>query len=400
VKPLLLTLLGLSLAANAALSLSRTNAPAAARTGSANTSRPVSQESPQSRAPRSPATPQTGYARFWETLRAGDPDAVARLRAAGWPENAIRALVVAQIDDVYRPRRKALYPRENWSEYWKLGPFAGIWNAERAKAHRDLNREHQAVLKKLLGADYIPEPNRWDERRFGKLSPAQFAGLWMITDDYQALMIEASGGSEKISLPEDKEKIAYLERELQADLARLLSPDELFNYELRTSAIASNLRTRLAAFSPSEEEFRQIFALAKATTQRLGASNVTSAAQTEIDAELKKRLSEERWEDYARAKNGEYRQLHLLAERLQLPTANAVAAFNVQTDIRKRARDLKPPSGATPAEARQALDTAKAALAREAEERLVQALGRRGYDAYRSRPNHWLRSLEPAPVGK
>ncbi len=55
--------------------------------------------------------------------------------------------------------------------------------------------------------------------------------------------------------------MAFIEREREADLAALLTPSELFEFEIRTSATARRLTHSLTAFDASEEEFRQLYSI-------------------------------------------------------------------------------------------------------------------------------------------
>ncbi|MGC4072044.1 MAG: hypothetical protein QM760_05920 [Nibricoccus sp.] len=405
-KPLLL-LLGLSLAANAALFLTRP-APApssfsVSTSGGSSNSRPSSAAA--SASSDKSAVPPGPYAPLWEKLRTGDASVVASLRAAGWPEEAIRALVEAQVNDLYRARSRALTPDYSKVEYWRQNPYSSTWTADTAKAWRDLNREKTAMLKKLLGDDYAPVPNLYAADRYPNLTPAQIETVQAIEEDYRVLRYGITGtGNDynSILLPEDREKLAYLEKEKTADLSKVISADTQLELDLRNSNAASQLRFQLTAFDPSEEEFRKIFALQKTATDALGItySNATAAqrealnkSQASIDAQVKEILTPERYADYTRAKDYEYRRLYQLTERLELPKDKALAAYAVKADIEKRYREIKPTPGPDGAKAAAA---ARSALAQEAEQLLVESLGQRGYDAYKSAGANWLTRMTPA----
>ncbi len=395
-KPLLL-LLGLSLAANAVLILARPSAPSAAPT-----SPEAAASADPAKAPANPATalpvplqsPPNPYAAFWEKLPPGDPALAAKLRAAGWPEDAIRALVTAYVADLFRPRERAFQSSVMGQEYWRQAYF-GNRSPAATKAWRDLKHEKQALLKSLLGANYIPEPSA--DVRFAGLSPAVAESVAMIEQDYAVLTAEVRGDrtlGTTLLLPEDREKLLFLEKEKAADLAKVLSPEQLLDYELKNSTTAPSLRYNLTAFNPTEQEFRELYALQKTLTERFGSTMVgmsaserdaRTKAQAGIDAQVKQLLSPERYEDYTRAKDFDYRALYQIADKLQLRPENALAAYEVKTDIETRARSLSYTDGRD----------ARIALAQEAEKRLVEALGQRGYEAYKSNGAYWLRNLNP-----
>ena len=408
-KPLLL-LVTLSLAANAVMFFTR---PAASTNASSSSTRGLTSSASASVATTSnaasagtsakSAAPESPYAPLWVKLRAGDPAVVASLRAAGWPEEAIRALVEAHVNDLFRSRSRALTPDYGKAEYWRQNAYSSMWTPSLAKAWRDLNREKTATLKKLLGDDYSPTPHIQTAQRYPNLTPPQIEAVQMIEEDYRVLRSEVIGTNDynAVLLPEDREKLAYLEKEKLADLSKVVSPAELFELDLRNSNVASSLRYQLTAFDPSEEEFRKIFALQKAATDALGVTNSASSpaqrdalnkSQTAIDAQVKEILSPERYAEYVRAKDYEYRRLYQLAERLQLPKEKALAAYAVKADIEKRLREIKPTPGPDAAKTTAA---ARAALAAEAEQLLVESLGQRGYEAYKGSGPNWLSRLVP-----
>jgi hypothetical protein len=394
-KPLLI-LLGLSLAANAALYFTRpanssktaSAAPASPSASGATTEKTSTSQTNNTSAAAHP------HAAFWAKLPPGDPALAEKLRAAGWPEDAIRALVTAYVQDLFRPRERALQSDSTSGEYWRQSYF-GNRSPAAYKTWRDLQREKLTLMKTILGADYIPEPSQ--DVRFAGLNPAVAESVAMIEQDYSVLTAEVRGDrtfGTTLLLPEDREKLAFLEKEKAADLAKVLSPEQLLDYELKNSSTASSLRYSLAAFNPTEQEFREIYALQKTLTERLGPLSAgmsvsqredRNAAQAEIDAQVKQRLSPERYEDYTRAKDFDYRALYQIADKLQLRPENALAAYEVKADIEKRAREIQPTSG----------PDARAALVQEAEKRLVEALGQHGYEAYKLNGAFWLRNLNP-----
>jgi hypothetical protein len=408
-KPLLL-LLGLSLAANAVMFFARPAAPSS--DSSAPSTRDPANSAPTPGAAAGNAAPGTSsaksaspdspYAPLWAKLRAGDPAIVASLRAAGWPEEAIRAVVSALIGDSYQSRFDALRASPNPQEYWRQDSFYNRSTPEQRKASHELSREMRARLKSLLGEDYLPE-QPWQDPRFARYTPAQAEALRMIEEDYNVLTSEIRGNptaGRTILLPEDREKLRYLEKEKAADMARILSPSELVEYELRHSIAASYLRNNLSGLRASEEEFRALFPHQKVMMDKMGISTgspsindrtVREQAQREMDAAAKTVLTPERYEDYVRAKDYDYGRLVALADRLQLPPERATAAYEVKADIEKRLRALRP-SGP---DAAKTLAASRTELAAEAEKRLVEALGQRGYEAYKANGAYWLNNLTP-----
>jgi hypothetical protein len=380
------TLLALSVAANAAFYFTT-------RAGSADT-KPARNSAASRIVPTSnataAATPRPAAA-IWEKLRAGDPAALNDLRAAGWPEDVLRSVVVILVDDLFRDREAALRASA-WADadYWKERSFT----FGNAKDSLLLKREKHALLKKILGPDYQPPLD--SDQRYAALSPEKAAAVAAINDDYQILRAELREGSELgligISLPEDAAKRALLTKEQRADLARALTPEELFEYDLRTSNTAATMRVTMDAFEPTEQEFRALFALQHKADEQSRTSSPDdpkisreerAKAKAEVEAQTKQLLGEQRYAELVRSRDNEYRRFHQIGQLLQLPPAAAVSAFEIKTDIETRARALKPPPR-TDATATAAHNEAHLALAAEGETRLAAILGPRGFEIFQT----------------
>ena len=406
-KPALKLLLAVSLAGNLALFgyvVSQRNASAITRaTGSGAVLK----------IPATPGTSKTGVgADVWKTLVTGDQPAdwVQVLHDAGFPDNIVRAIVSAQIRERYAARRAALqstnenqFWRKNWNSW-------GGWSGDPAgrAALRQLWRDERDELKQALGSAYAENPDyqRMLQRQFGGLPKEKIGKLQTIVEDYQDLVSEVHDSIEGIQLPEDREKLALLEKEKRADLAAVLSPEELQAYELRSSGTANSLRWQLSAFAPNEQEFRSIFALQRdfdlqfpdrrSNNSDEAAQKARSDAQTAMDAQIKASLGEARYADYQRAKDGNYQQLASLTDRLALPKETAVAVYDLSKDVQKRARGIQSDKNLNNDSRNQAL----AALVEEANAKIVASLGDRGAEAYKENGGWWLQNLAPRPAKK
>ena len=405
-KPALKLVLALSLAGNLALLgyvVSQRNASTTPRaTGTGATLKTTA----------SSGTAKNGTAAdMWKALVTGDQPAdwVQSLRNAGFPDNIVRAIVSAQIRERYAARRAALLKNDD-AQYWikTWNGWGGGDPASRA-ALRELWRAERAEIKDALGDAYAdsPEYQRMVQRQFGDLPKDKITALQTITEDYQELTSEIHQISNGVMLPEDREKLIFLEKEKRADLAGLLTPEELQTYELRSSQTANNLRWQLSAFAPNEQEFRSIFALQRdfelqfpdrsSNNSDEAAQKARSDAQTALDAQIKASLGEARYTDYQRAKDGNYQQVARLAERLALPKENAVAVYDLSKEVQKRINDIRNDKNLNNDTRNQAL----ASLADEATAKVTASLGGdRGFEAYKENGGWWLNNIAPRPAKK
>ena len=146
----------------------------------------------------------------------------------------------------------------------------------------DLGRRQSNLLKQLLGPDGVPgseEAQAYQHRQFGDLPRGKAERLQSIVHDYSDLRNQVFMTANGVMVPEDREKLAILEKEQRADLEAVLTPQELENYELRSSATANTLRSQLSLFSPTEDEFRAIFKVQQAFDEKYGAANAISGAE-------------------------------------------------------------------------------------------------------------------------
>src|SRR5207247_2906133 len=122
--------------------------------------------------------------------------------------------------------------------------------------------------------------------------------------------------SECLRLEQHHENLMRLQMQRASDLAGILSPQELDQYDLRNSPTANAMRAQMSGFQPTEEEFRKIFQLQKTFDSDFnrafdlsdnGQSGVKAraqqAAQEALNAEVKKTLGESRFNEWVRAQD-------------------------------------------------------------------------------------------------
>ncbi len=242
----------------------------------------------------------------WTKLHSDDgPTLVRNLRAAGFPPSMIRALVVASVRESFLPKYRAALPASaaEWS-YWKAG--STYYDSKLYADIRTLAREETDTVKRLLGADDAPADDPFavtNARRFGPLSAEKADQLRRLNEDYADMTYEARMAMRGLKFPGDAEKLAYLDAERRADIAKLLTPAEQEAYTLRSSPAADQLRYKLAAFNPTADEFRAIFAQQQAFDEKFAPSSTATPsvntpertlAQTQLQESLKTALGDAR----------------------------------------------------------------------------------------------------------
>ena len=181
---------------------------------------------------------------------------IANLRAIGCPELTIREIVKADVNDLFCARRSTL-TKTNEYQYWRADPMN--LSKEQARQLDELASE-QCELLKALGI----QPTSADLTAFrygGNYAGQQAKKLEFLPDDkresLQDLLFRQAQRS--VLAGNDQAKLAELREQSQSEIRSLLTPDEWYEYGLRNSIPASQVRSALKEVQPTEEEFRAIF---------------------------------------------------------------------------------------------------------------------------------------------
>ena len=332
---------------------------------------------------------------------------VANLRTAGFPPSIVRAIVAATIEDQYAERRRKILGDRPVPPYWKAESMAAQLSNPQMAELRTLAREEQDTLKQLLGPDSATsELNRYmQQRAYGDLAPEKIDAVQRIRQDYGELRAQIYAEAGTVMLPADREKLAMLEQEQRGDLAALLTPEELQQYDLRNSSTAQRMRTTLAAFNPTEQEFLAIYNLQSQFDQSHNTFGMAGmmdpeqqrqrrADQAQLQTQIKATLGDQRYQAYQQSMDPGFQAANRIVTTLQLPPENVAAMWNLQESTQQQAGAIRADRSLPSEQRSQALAT----LAAQTGQQLTNLLTPAGADAYRQTPGGlWLRSLEPPP---
>ncbi|HVS53930.1 MAG TPA: hypothetical protein VHD62_16360 [Opitutaceae bacterium] len=344
--------------------------------------------------------------KLWATLHSDDlATLVARMRAAGFPIYAIRATLNVLLDATYGARMRALITPDPNQPFWKsnnlMSPFGGM-NSNFAEYER-LSRERTKLMKDLLG-NFLWHDNgtlsTYDTRRYGGLAPEKIDQIERINADYSEMTSQIRAAMNGVTLPEDREKLALLQREQRADLVAALTPQELEDYDLRNSPTALRLRSQFGFFDATEDEYRTIYRLTAQYADKIYPTDVTTlgndfmsqrtAAQRELNDQLKAALGDERYAEYARSSDRDYQQLARLAERENIPLANAQQAYEVRNGVARESNRIVADTTLSDDQKRAALQT----LAQTTRAQLLNTLGQNAGSSYLKTADNWLTRVE------
>jgi hypothetical protein len=336
---------------------------------------------------------------------------IARLRSIGCPEQTIRDIIIADIEKLLAPRAQAIVPYRPNLQYWQPEEQE-LWHSydprEWQRQQRELDYEKRAVVRELLGVDLVGERLRqqgredYYSRRLSYLPESKRAEVRAILDKYsdEELALREKEWEEGESLtPEDRAQLRRLRQERQAELARVLSPAELQQYELWLSYTASKVREATYGMEATEEEFLKIYRLRKPFDDQWNPEEVDLSdpavrtrhqqARAELETQIRQSLGEARYALYQRGQDPDFRALNSVVARYKLPASVVNDVYAYKKLVQEARQALASNPALTPEEQQQALQE----IASETEHAVKEALGERAFN-YLLRRGHgqWIKS--------
>ncbi len=158
---------------------------------------------------------------------------------------------------------------------------------------------------------------------------------------------------------------------------------------MRTSSFANRLNAELREFNPTEKELRELFRLQTETEDQTGGTGRAAVTgrldpgeiaqrQNETREKIKAVLGAERFAEYERAQDGNYRSLSQLGERYNLPKENILQAYQIQQAMNSQVQQVSADPNQNPQQRQQAIQTVMG----QNQEALKQVLGDRAYKIF------------------
>ena len=256
-----------------------------------------------------PALPQVAPVN-WQTLK---PDAnlrtlVANLRALGFPPSVVRAVANQMITDQLGVGTVEQIP------FWRRGAH----NPEFVAAIQQATNQRREMLVDLLGADARPSAVMDPivrEQRYGQLSDEKVDLLESIGRDYNDLRTKLYAGSKPGDMPGILSAQVAAEQEQHAELASILTPEELVQHEMRNSSSANRLMSYLKSVDVNEAEYTALFraqqAFDSADPMRAGVTTTDAvvrrlAAQDQLNEQARAVLTDDRFYEYLKGSDLQY----------------------------------------------------------------------------------------------
>jgi len=322
---------------------------------------------------------------LWTRLHNEDPAAFEEnLRAAGLPPHVVSALLAADARERLRLR---------------TGDASEAVARATGPARTDPTAGSNGAVRRTSTATTAPPGPLGRNLEF--IDPARRDAVREIARDYDAMLADIRRNAPLLTDAE-KEMIATLEAERRRDLEPLLTPTELADFEMLKSPLYSRLTSETSEFQPTLEEFRAIYALEKQYTERFGRNGMSSLPpnhadrqaadqfRATLDDQLLLAFGTDRFSEYDRSRNHEYRELSKLVRRVNLPASHAVEVFSIRDFVSVESNRIVDDASLNETEKQTALRT----LAAETRTRITRQLGDEAGAAYIQMANRWITAVE------
>lgn len=327
-----------------------------------------------------------------------------QLRAIGFSEVNSRDLINSMIWEKYHARRREMLAVRNSADqpYWRgRDKTANTLDAGERKELRDLAAEARRESIALLGSAAFSGSER-SAIRYSFLPQEKVGAILDLERDYGEMRQELSEESARFKVASDAEKSRVLREEYRRDLEAALTPEELVEYDKRFSLAAHMLRTGFGGIEGTESEYLAAYDAMKGyndlySTMGYGTGEPPDPArlaelrefQQRAGEEIKTLLGEERYAEFTRAQNRDYRNLQAAADRFQIPVESINNVYNLRGMATQESQRIAGDQSLSSAAKKQEMQ----ALADQIKSQVSEQLGDEVAAAYLEKNMKWLGRL-------
>ena len=360
----------------------------------------------------------------WSQIEADDYQTyVDNLRRIGCPEETIRDLVKQDLDKLYDQRKADILSKAPArKEYWKTGNPSALSRPSSATSSQmaQLDREKNEVLGDLFGSQGMAAINRPSPLARARSQAKSGYAMDFIPEETKAELntLEREFGSELLKKmaqgatdAQDMAEIRQLRQDRDGRIATMLTPEQKMEYDLRKSPTAANMRLQMDGFDPSEDEFRDIFAARKAFDNEHGVvpgssispadAEVRQFAEQEMNNQIRSSLGDDRYQDYMRQTDYDYKSIHKITQRQGLGENISAQVYQMKGSAEELAREIRMNPGLAIEERQMQLGQIRNETSRSIE----SMLGGQGAAALQNQAGgrNWLNNIgrvNPLPIVK
>jgi len=361
----------------------------------------------------------------WSQIESDDyKEYIQNLRDIGCPEETIRNLVKQDLDKYYDQRKADILSKSPArKEFWKSGNPSSLGrpSASASSQMAQLDREKNEVLGELFNPSGLAAINRPGPLARARSQAKSGYAMDFIPDEEtkaQLNTLEQEYGSQLLkkmaqgaSDAQDMAEIRQLRQDRDSSIATMLTPEQKMEYDLRKSPTAANMRLQMDGFDPSEDEFRDIFGARKAFDDEHGVvpgASISAGdmearqfAEQEMNDQIHTSLGDDRYQDYLRQTDYDYKSIAKITERQGLGENISAQVYDMKGGAEELAREIRMNTGLSIEERQMQLGQIRNVTSRSIE----SLIGGQGAVALQGQAGgrNWLNNLgrvNPLPIVK
>ena len=361
----------------------------------------------------------------WSQIESDDfKKYIQNLRDIGCPEETIRNLVKQDLDKYYDQRKADILSKSPArKEFWKSGNPSSLGrpSASASSQMAQLDREKNEVLGELFNPSGLAAINRPGPLARARSQAKSGYAMDFIPDEEtkaQLNTLEQEYGSQLLkkmaqgaSDAQDMAEIRQLRQDRDSSIATMLTPEQKMEYDLRKSPTAANMRLQMDGFDPSEDEFRDIFGARKAFDDEHGVvpgASISAGdmearqfAEQEMNDQIHTSLGDDRYQDYLRQTDYDYKSIAKITERQGLGENISAQVYDMKGGAEELAREIRMNTGLSIEERQMQLGQIRNVTSRSIE----SLIGGQGAVALQGQAGgrNWLNNLgrvNPLPIVK
>jgi hypothetical protein len=342
----------------------------------------------------------------WREIESADyRQYIVNLRAVDCPEWLVRDIIVADIDDLYQQKTTA---DPVYSPPWQSGELRRRAARGRSARRNAIRKEKRALVKALLGyawdnhAETLWNLDILTSLTLGFLPDEKTSQVLALRDEYTEAAQDVREDANFVIIDSDRDRLRSLFGEWQSDLARLLSPFELDELQLRMQQeflIASDIH--FEGLSVSSAELREIVRASKLVRDTAEADFVSERPLSKeeqirrngtFESQVKSLLGLERYADYQRAQDPRFREILEFGRQNQMTQDAAIQIYKARCRDEEQAREIENDGKLSTDERATALAVLQAAT----QNKVSSMLGG-NYQSYLDGPGRWLDASVQSP---
>ena len=298
---------------------------------------------------------------------------IESLRAVGCPDDKIRTIVVADVNELFDKRRLQEAVRHDIQWWRPEAQNLAIVNVLQERG-RALEEQRAALIAKLLGEEAATQEKSdtllWSSVQLtGPVLGALAPDVHNEVQDICARSMERHQNyfwtRVNEGQPMNQVEMAKLREQTRSDLRKVLNDDQVEEFVLRYSHNASRLREELRGFEPTPDEFRKIFRAIDPLEHQMqleyGGPEAMSEKQRErFDGQrneaIREALSPERYQAFLLTKDPLYRQAQMVALQYGAPPKAVLPLYKMTKLNESKRQEIINGANLTPQQKSEALN--------------------------------------------